>query len=79
MATAIIRAGIIKRFGPNIIKQMIPLANPIIPGNLDLDWISCSIKITTNSAVMAKSIPVLLNGINVPIKAPRIEPIIHDN
>ena len=33
-------------------------------------------KITTNNAVMAKSIPVVSNGISVPAMAPMAEPII---
>ena len=78
IATVSIRAGSKKFFAPNIIRHNIPQNTPIAPISPDLPfWFRIrSMNITTNSAVIEKSMPVKSIGISWLNSEPKAEPII---
>ena len=59
---------------PKICNPINAAATPIISGIRFFLSSHCSIKMTTNNAVIAKSIPSELNGSTLPATAPMIEP-----
>jgi hypothetical protein len=74
-----IKEGNIKLSGPKINNDNPPHNIPVIAGILLLEAIHCSTNITVKRAVMAKSMPFVLNLINSPAIAPNTDPDIQYN
>ena len=71
-----IMVGRIKLSAPKIRRQTSPHPSPISTLGRFFDSIHCSTMITTNNAVIAKSIPVVSIGSTDPSSAPIAEPMI---
>ena len=69
-----IMAGIIKLSVPKTIRQTRESPSPRSAGTWFLSFIHCSMKITTNMAVMTKSSPSVLKWSREPKMAPRVAP-----
>ena len=71
-----IMVGRIKLSAPKISRQISPHPSPISTLGRFFDSIHCSTMITTNKAVIAKSMPVVSIGSTEPSSAPIAEPAI---
>ena len=65
-----------KRSGPTTIRLTSVMPRPSRAGSLEFAFSHCSTKITRNSAVMAKSMPVESKGRKLPAAAPIQDPMI---
>ena len=67
-------AGRMKLSGPRMVSDTAAAASPISAGMWHFVLCHCSTKITVNSEVMAKSMPVVSNGSMPPMIVPSTEP-----